>query len=234
MVVGSSVSRKECDKVFLKCHIWSLDHQCRGKNVTKFSWSAIYSRWIVSVTETMWRSFPGVPYTVVGSSVSRKTCDEVFLECHIRLLDRQCHGKHVTKFSSCTRSSNMDKEALLRRRRELYQQRRQRETPEEREVRSRRREYITGNLHIQDQVPTTFLPHACMHAFSGSPLDAVSICLVKLLCIFSFSLVSTYYISRSLYLEGFWARSLPQESIHKMANSKRYGWHSYWMNITQF
>ena len=25
---------------------------------------------------------------------------------------------------------------------------------------------------------TTFIPHACMHAFSGLPLDAVSICLV--------------------------------------------------------
>ena len=40
MVVGSSVSRKECDEVFLECHIWSLDRQCHGNNVTKFSWSA--------------------------------------------------------------------------------------------------------------------------------------------------------------------------------------------------
>ena len=40
MVVGSSVSRKQCDEVFLECHIRSLDRQCHGKNVTKFSWSA--------------------------------------------------------------------------------------------------------------------------------------------------------------------------------------------------
>ena len=53
MVVGSSVSWKECDEVFLECHIWSLDHHCRGKNVTRFSWSAIYGRWIVSVAERM-------------------------------------------------------------------------------------------------------------------------------------------------------------------------------------
>ena len=52
MVIGSSVSRKECDEVFLECHIWLLDRQCREKNVTKFSWSAIYGHWIVSVTET--------------------------------------------------------------------------------------------------------------------------------------------------------------------------------------
>ena len=53
MVVGSSVSRKQCDEVFLECQIWSLDHQCHGNNVTKFSWSAKYGRWIVSVTENM-------------------------------------------------------------------------------------------------------------------------------------------------------------------------------------
>ena len=147
----------------------------------------------------------------------------------------------------------MDREALLRRRRELYRQRRERETPEESEVRLfRRREYYRGrraalcteehesslrerrttystdastiaqvdrselaqnsgssadqgyvellqldhpdvtakitewiivSLHIQNHVPTTFIPHACMHAFSGSPLDAVSICLVHELLI---------------------------------------------------
>ena len=53
MVVGSSVSWKECDEVFLECHIQSLDRQCHGNNVTKFSWSAISGRWIVNVTETM-------------------------------------------------------------------------------------------------------------------------------------------------------------------------------------
>ena len=53
MVIGSSVSRKQCDEVFLECQIRSLDCQCHGKNVTKFSWSAIYGRWIVSVTERM-------------------------------------------------------------------------------------------------------------------------------------------------------------------------------------
>ena len=36
MFVGSSVSRKEFDEVFPNCHICSLDHQCRGNNVTKF------------------------------------------------------------------------------------------------------------------------------------------------------------------------------------------------------
>ena len=53
MVVGSSVSRITCDEVFLKYHIWSLDCQCRGKNVMKFSWSVIYGHWVVSVTENM-------------------------------------------------------------------------------------------------------------------------------------------------------------------------------------
>ena len=57
MVVGSSVSRKPCDKVFLNGHIWSLDRQCHGKHVTKFSWVAIYGRWIVSVTEVMQCNF---------------------------------------------------------------------------------------------------------------------------------------------------------------------------------
>ena len=37
MVVGSSVSRKPCDKVFLNGHIWSLDRQSHGEHVTKFS-----------------------------------------------------------------------------------------------------------------------------------------------------------------------------------------------------
>ena len=77
----------------------------------------------------------------------------------------------------------MDREALLMCRRELYRQRRERETLEEKEVRlSGRRDNITGNLQlsIQNHVPTTFIPHACMHVFSGSPLDAVCICLVYL------------------------------------------------------
>ena len=73
----------------------------------------------------------------------------------------------------------MDREALLGRHRELYRQHRERETPEEREVRlSRKREYYR-QLRIQNHVPTAFIPHACMHTFSGSPLDAVSICLVR-------------------------------------------------------
>ena len=37
MVVGSSVSQKACDEVFLNGHIWSLGSQCHGKHVTKFS-----------------------------------------------------------------------------------------------------------------------------------------------------------------------------------------------------
>ena len=59
----------------------------------------IYGRWIVSVTESMQRSFPEWACMVVGSTVSRKACDKVFLNGHIWSLDSQCHGKHVTKFS---------------------------------------------------------------------------------------------------------------------------------------
>ena len=51
MVVGSSVSQKACDKVFLNNHIWSLDYQYSTKYATKFS---------------------ELPYMVIGSSVSRK------------------------------------------------------------------------------------------------------------------------------------------------------------------
>ena len=51
----------------------------------------------------------------------------------------------------------MDRVALLRCRRE-------RETPEEKEVRlSGRREYYR-QLHIQNHMPTTFIPHVCMHS----------------------------------------------------------------------
>ena len=39
----------------------------------------------------------------------------------------------------------------------------------------------TNYLRIQNHMPTTFIPHACMHAFSGSPLGAVSICLVLII-----------------------------------------------------
>ena len=58
MVVGSSVSQKASDEVFLNCHIWLLDCQCHGKHVTKFSEISIYSRRIVSVTEIVQRRFP--------------------------------------------------------------------------------------------------------------------------------------------------------------------------------
>ena len=51
--------------------------------MTKFSRIAIYVRWIVSVAERMSRSFPELPYMFVGSSVSRKQCDEVFPSRHI-------------------------------------------------------------------------------------------------------------------------------------------------------
>ena len=51
----------------------------------------IYGHWIVSVTESMQRDFPEWPYMVVGSSVSRKACNEVFLNGHIWLLDSQYH-----------------------------------------------------------------------------------------------------------------------------------------------
>ena len=58
MVVGSSVSQKAFDEVFMNCHIWSLDHQCCGKHVTKFSCIAIYGHRTVSVTEIVQRRFP--------------------------------------------------------------------------------------------------------------------------------------------------------------------------------
>ena len=45
MVVGSSVSQKACNEVFL---------------------NGICGRWIVSVTESMRRGFPEWPYMVVG------------------------------------------------------------------------------------------------------------------------------------------------------------------------
>ena len=57
-VVGLSVSQKASDKVFLNCHIWSLDRQCLGKHVTKFSCIAIYGRRTVSVTEIVRHGFP--------------------------------------------------------------------------------------------------------------------------------------------------------------------------------
>ena len=41
MVVGSSVSRKMFDEVFLNRHIWSFDRQCHRARVAKFSWFAI-------------------------------------------------------------------------------------------------------------------------------------------------------------------------------------------------
>ena len=127
MVVGSSVSWTACYKVFLNGRI------C----------------WIVSVMDSMRQSFPEWPYMVVGSSVSRTAFCKVFLNGHIWLLDRQCHAKHVSKFSwiigysyslktvqsSFTEimSSERDRgrEALLRCHRELYRQHRKRETPDE-------------------------------------------------------------------------------------------------------
>ena len=50
-------------------------------------------------------------------------------------------------------------------------------------------EQITVNLRIQNHVPTTFIPHVCMHAFSGLPLDAVNICLVASIAVLVHSTV---------------------------------------------
>ena len=36
---------------------------------------------------------------VIGSLVSQRACDEVFLNGHVRLLDHEYHGKRVTKFT---------------------------------------------------------------------------------------------------------------------------------------
>ena len=37
MVIGPSMLWEACDKIFLNGHIWSLDHQCHGKHITRFS-----------------------------------------------------------------------------------------------------------------------------------------------------------------------------------------------------
>ena len=37
MVIGSSMSQKACDKVFLNSHIWSLGCQCRGSMLQSFT-----------------------------------------------------------------------------------------------------------------------------------------------------------------------------------------------------
>ena len=57
----------------------------------------------------------------------------------------------------------MDREALLRRRRELYRQRRERETPDEKEVRlSGRREYYRQLVYPESRAHN-FYP-SCVHA----------------------------------------------------------------------
>ena len=62
----------------------------------------------------------------------------------------------------------MDREALLRHRRELYRQRREREMPEEREVRlSQRREYYKQLVY----------PESRAHSFYPSCVDA---CILRL------------------------------------------------------
>ena len=75
---------------------------------------------------------------VVGSLVSRKQCDEVFLNHHIWSLDCQCHGLILLSATTCIdklrMDSSRDRESVLRRRRERYRLQRERETPEEREV----------------------------------------------------------------------------------------------------
>ena len=154
MVVGSSVSRKQCDEVFLQCHIWSLDRQCHGNNVTKLSWSAIYGRWIVCVTENMWRSFPKLLLGTINW-VARGIA--IWIEKHCLGAVENCIDSAEKK--KCQKKGKWD-----------YLE----------------GESITGNLCIQNHVPTTLIPHACMHAFSGSPFDAVSICLVILSYLLAF------------------------------------------------
>ena len=56
-----------------------VDGQCHENNVTKFSFA----------------------YMVVGSLVSQKQCDEVFLNHHIWSLDCQCHGLILRRFPEC-------------------------------------------------------------------------------------------------------------------------------------
>ena len=57
----------------------------------------------------------------------------------------------------------MDREAMLRRRRELYRQHRERETPDEMEVRlSGRREYYKQLAHTES-LAHNFYP-SCVHA----------------------------------------------------------------------
>ena len=83
MVIGSSVSwkacdrvfldghiwsldcqsRKACDKVFLNSHVWSLDHQCCGKYTTKSSWMVI-AIWSLDYRYhgSIWQSFTEWPW----------------------------------------------------------------------------------------------------------------------------------------------------------------------------
>ena len=96
MVGGSSVSRKASDEVFLNCHIWSLDCLCHDKRMTKKTNFLPY-KFLCNTKIPC--STPNLPYMVVGSSVSQKASDKVFLNCHIWSLDCQCCGKHVMKFS---------------------------------------------------------------------------------------------------------------------------------------
>ena len=97
MVVGLSVSWKACDKVFLNSHIWSLDRQCHGKHVTKFSWIDIYGRWIISVAESMQWGSSEWPYMVVGSSVPWMHVTKFYwMAVWWQINDGKCHGNIAT------------------------------------------------------------------------------------------------------------------------------------------
>ena len=69
-----------------------------------------------------------------------------------------------------------------RQQREQHRRRRERETAEQRQVRlERQREYDRQRRASTDQTTCVESRHwvgVCMLAFSGSPIDAVSICLV--------------------------------------------------------
>ena len=102
MIIGLSVSRKAYNKVFLNCHIWSLDCQCHGKHVTKFSWITICGRWIISVTENMWQSFPESPYMVVASSVLWNVASFPELSCVIvwvSISQKYCFNSKLVRHS---------------------------------------------------------------------------------------------------------------------------------------
>ena len=163
MVVGSSVSRTACCKVFLNGHIWLLDRQCHGQHAAKFSWMVIYGRWIVSVTENVWRKFSWIAIYGIGSSVSRKCkftskftefcrstiiCDKVWVPKEI---EKHCFDDAENCIGN--KEKHQKREIRLARRREYCRRRNAAQRADGHEsFRQRRAAYSTN---AQDEVEAT-------------------------------------------------------------------------------